>query len=442
MSASYITQCPHCQTSFRVTREQLAAARGKVRCGACMQVFDASHSLSAPPAQPPAQTQPQVPLPTAKTLIEPAFTEPKSEPKTAPKATAPNKPGAPGTLWIHDDLDLDSIDLDLELSHLEEQEQQLSREFQLLASRTHQEPEPAAAHDESWAQRLLDEDKPSAAPLGARPKPVSTDEPTKVALPLAQVKRIEPEFDEALNEPDEETEDGLNPAFVRALSDDSLKTESATDSLSAVDDQDDDLEPPLSPTAARFSERSEPSLRHDGLFDLQDDPLRLDWRRAKRPWGRWIGWGLLNVLAAGFLLGQYSHYHFDELARQERFRPWFEQLCPEIGCTLPSRVDVNKITSSNLVVRSHPQYLNALLVDAILYNRAEFSQPFPLIELRFADLSGKLLASRRFKPSEYLAGELAGQQQMPPQTPIHIALEIRDPGKQAVNYSLHFYSPE
>ena len=82
------------------------------------------------------------------------------------------------------------------------------------------------------------------------------------------------------------------------------------------------------------------------------------------------------------------------------------------------------------------------VVDAILYNRAPFAQPFPLLEIRFADLNGKLLASRSFKPSEYLSGELAGQTIMPPQVPIHIALDILDPGAKAVNYSLGFHSPD
>ncbi|MDC6711176.1 DUF3426 domain-containing protein, partial [Leclercia adecarboxylata] len=88
------------------------------------------------------------------------------------------------------------------------------------------------------------------------------------------------------------------------------------------------------------------------------------------------------------------------------------------------------------------EFTGALVVDAILYNRAAFAQPFPLLEIRFADLNGKLLASRSFKPSEYLSGELAGQTQMPPQVPIHIALDILDPGAKAVNYSLSFHSPE
>ena len=119
-----------------------------------------------------------------------------------------------------------------------------------------------------------------------------------------------------------------------------------------------------------------------------------------------------------------------------------DSICPTLGCELPALVDIGQIKSSNLVVRSHPDFTGALVVDAILYNRAPFAQPFPLLEIRFADLNGKLLASRSFKPSEYLSGELAGQTIMPPQVPIHIALDILDPGAKAVNYSLGFHSPD
>ena len=34
-----VTQCPHCKTRFRVTEHQLQLAAGRVRCGACLTVF-------------------------------------------------------------------------------------------------------------------------------------------------------------------------------------------------------------------------------------------------------------------------------------------------------------------------------------------------------------------------------------------------------------------
>lgn len=54
-----LTRCPHCETTFRVTAEQLKARHGQVRCGACRGVFDALESLveelsAAFPPPPPA----------------------------------------------------------------------------------------------------------------------------------------------------------------------------------------------------------------------------------------------------------------------------------------------------------------------------------------------------------------------------------------------------
>ncbi|MBS7726060.1 zinc-ribbon domain-containing protein [Pseudomonas lalucatii] len=45
MTESFVTQCPHCRTSFRVNQAQLGAAHGAVRCGACLHVFNAAQQL-------------------------------------------------------------------------------------------------------------------------------------------------------------------------------------------------------------------------------------------------------------------------------------------------------------------------------------------------------------------------------------------------------------
>ena len=45
MTQSFVTQCPHCRTSFRVNLTQLGAAHGAVRCGACLHVFNAAQQL-------------------------------------------------------------------------------------------------------------------------------------------------------------------------------------------------------------------------------------------------------------------------------------------------------------------------------------------------------------------------------------------------------------
>ncbi|MDA7085013.1 DUF3426 domain-containing protein [Pseudomonas sp. SA3-5] len=442
MTESFVTQCPHCHTSFRVSLVQLGAARGAVRCGACLHVFNAAQQLLEQGQLPGASLQTAPPVPAAtRPAAAPA-------PQPMPEQTATQHKGDSDTLWIHDDLDLDSLDLDEELAKLEEQEQLLAQQFLALnQAPAHTEPfrPPADTgnHDEAWAEALLHEDSLQAPPrFSAIPHEDSADDPPTAAssgTPLVA--------DDAAYAPSPLTLSALDADSPEPAPEDPSRRPPRHEPRIDADVLDSLDQPPTDSAAPhpseRISARSEPGLRDEHLFELLDEPLQLDdWQPPRKPWGRWFGWGLLNLLAATALIGQHIHYNFDELARQDQYRPWFEQFCPVFGCTLPSKVDIDQIKSSNLVVRSHPEFSGALVVDAILYNRAPFAQPFPLLEMRFADLNGRLLASRRFKPSEYLAGELAGQLEMPPQTPIHVSLDILDPGAQAVNYSLSFHSPE
>ncbi len=424
MTDSFVTQCPHCQTSFRVSHNQLSVARGVVRCGACLQVFNAARQLLEQSA---AQVPPAV--------VPPAAPEP-----------APEQPLAAGRReWSAADLDLDELDLDGELAKLEQREIQPTTVFSHAAapakdSLSAQRDTPGA-DDETWPDSLFSE------PASERQALDDIVEPLPPIIDQGPLE-LEPQ-------PHERTEPSLT------LSDIDLEETPTAPALHAVEqherteraehfsalDADSELDPHehAEPEPAHPREkhvRNEPAMHDAPLLDLVDDPLQLDWQKRRSPWGRRLLWLLLIVLAAAALAGQYIWYHFDELARQDQYRPWFQQLCPEIGCTVPSKVDIALIKSSNLVVRSHPEFNGALIIDAIIYNRATFSQPFPLLELRFADLNGQLIASRRFKPGEYLSGDMAGKAEMPPQTPIHIALDILDPGPKAVNYSLSFRSPE
>ena len=46
------TRCPHCISFFAVSAEQLAVADGRVRCGACLSIFDGlEHLTEQPPRQ-------------------------------------------------------------------------------------------------------------------------------------------------------------------------------------------------------------------------------------------------------------------------------------------------------------------------------------------------------------------------------------------------------
>lgn len=422
---SFVTQCPHCQTSFRVSGAQLSAAHGVVRCGACMAVFNAARYLQARVTETPPAPRAASPIPESpQHLLQPAPIKP-------PK-------GDPNTFWIHDDLDLDDLDLDEELAKLERQERELSREFQALQSNHTGTPgrrvEPTDSQDETWAERLLGDDMSSTdTPAAPHCEPVHDSEPRHAELRLTAVTDAHPAPPAPLASTGSPLSDHLDaPA-------DPPRSEPAVEEMHAPDEP----APTASPVRGERQPRTRKSQDDAPLFELDDEPLQLDWQQARRrPWGRWLGWGMLCLLALATLAGQYVYFNFDELSRQDEYRPWLARVCPSLGCELPPKVDISQIRSSNLVVRSHPEFTGALVVDAIIYNRASFPQPFPLLEIRFDDINGRTLARRTFKPGEYLSGELAGQREMPSQIPIHIALDILDPGAKAVNYSLSFRSPE
>lgn len=410
MTDSFVTQCPHCQARFRVNHAQLSVARGVVRCGSCLQVFNAARQLLEQRGQASAP-EPQVPEVPTELTPEPA------------RAISQKQ-------WTAEELDLDNLDLDEELAKLERRE--IQHTLPMGADRRQPGTDRRQKEESFSASRdtVKAEEEKWAASLFSEPPEERIHVTEDVPEPATQ-QRTEPSMSFHTDDIDDEPplrstpdDDDIDPPFTPL-------TQSA-----------DDVEPQERPKPRRKRSRAETSVQDDQLLDLEDDPLHLYAQKRPSGWGRRLVWLLLVLIAAGGLAGQYIAYQFDDLARQDAYRPWFQQLCPTLGCTVPSRVDIAHIKSSNLVVRSHPDFAGALVVDAIIYNRATFSQPFPLLELRFADLNGSLIASRRFKPAEYLSGELAGVSEMPSQTPIHISLDILDPGNKAVNYSLSFHSPE
>ncbi|AAO58292.1 DUF3426 domain-containing protein [Pseudomonas syringae group genomosp. 3] len=453
MTDSFVTQCPHCQTSFRVSHAQLSVARGVVRCGACLQVFNAARQLLEQRAIDDSE---KVALAAVPVIIEQPRAEPRLESEPGPTLT-PKPTSEPisetgeapddDDPWQVSEMDLDNLNLDEELARLEQRETRRPDTFaspasdigngngngngnvSLTAKRDTRQADEAA-----WIDTVHNDDVEHLPELHA--EVIDHTDTSEEPAPLSDNDRTEPSLSLDKNLDDDE------PRVPVVIQHKALPVEKA-ERWSAVDDDDedhDDHEP--EPEQRGKRSRSEPAVRDQTLLDLTDDPLQLDWQRPKPRWGRRFAWGLLILLALAGLAVQYVWYHFDQLARQDQYRPWFQQICPQIGCKVPSKVDISQLKSSNLVVRSHPEFQGALVVDAIIYNRAPFSQPFPLLELRFSDTGGQLIASRRFKPSEYLSGEMAGKEEMPPQTPIHIALDILDPGAKAVNYSLNFRSPE
>lgn len=349
MTGPYKTRCPHCEAQFKISEEHLAQAKGAVRCGSCLRVFQATeHLLEGPPL-----VREETPAPAADWSA--------ALPKEAlPEKTPAPAPSSPDRIRAEDDRQLQLSDSFLSLEK-EDPVPDLDLE---LGNHPHEQT------DESWAEALLQE-------LESDPEPVTADTRDAGAPATPQPAPAEPE--------------------------------------AAADDAFEFLNGPATARSAARRELDSPPRRN---------PLAL------------LGWTLAVLLALTVLAGQYLFFHFDTLSRDPRWRPAFAEACAVAGCTLPPRVDTTQLRGTNLVVRSHPRFDNALVVDALLFNEASWPQPFPELELTFIDLQGKPVARRRFQAGEYLRGELAGAGAMPIRTPIHVSLEIVDPGHKAVSYHL------
>ena len=414
-----ITQCPKCETTFRVNSAQLKVAKGAVRCGACLNVFNAAdHFKNEQPLANKKQDDRTEDMFSANANKATAAAGSSAKPSSQPAAaeTSSRLIQDDDDELIHDDrlIDDDSdllIDDDSGLDLIDDEDENetnfandFNEEFlSLSASANEANPfysdgdmptedfEEDSGDDESWAQALLDDDEDEDL------KP-SVDQPVRVN-PAPQVNKKKPEVEL------EDWDDEINEAAELAAA------------------------AQLRPEAKRPSSQFQ---------YIQADPLQLSLpdRRARRM--RWVWFGC-SVLAALGLAVQMAYFNFEKWSRDPQLRPWYQSACQQLACALPPIYDLKQIrTTATPRVNSHPKFEHALSVDVLFMNHASYEQPFPVLQLSFTDKRGQLVAQRQFQPVEYLAGEAAGMNMMPSLVPVHIALEIKDPGPTADNYQVSF----
>lgn len=403
--SSLLTRCPNCQTQFRVTDQQLGIANGKVRCGNCMKIFNAVEHQTAPPASSASDGQ----------SAAAGFTATEDD------------------LVFQDDPEEDATEHSYAGNKLTFSEDELSDSFRSFDEEgpsfdSEEADEEQSKVDESWAEAmLLEEPRKDAA------KPAPEDVPAKPEPTRDAERNREPDArPEPSREPEPEQPPAPQPRPELALE----PTDHEPLQASA---------PPAAESAALESfsaERERPSYKPASPYqDLGHDPISLD--NGGRSWLRTTVWTLLVLGLLGLLGAQVGYYQFDRLAAIPELRPYYETACQYAGCELKPLVDVSQIKSRKLVVRTDPQQRDALVVDAEIINRAPFDQPFPAIALTFSNLNGDVVAQSVFPPEDYLAGDASDLTAMPNGVPVRIAIRIRDPGRDAVNYNIAFrrYAP-
>ena len=167
-----------------------------------------------------------------------------------------------------------------------------------------------------------------------------------------------------------------------------------------------------------------------GIPSMTIEPISLEEDKPQST--GWI-WSLIALLFIVAAMAQIAYFRFDSAARSETWRPMYEQICAVAGCALPGIQNVQLIRASNTVFNQHRTDPTGIVVDTLLTNTADYPQPYPDIELEFRDLNGQIVAQRTFAPSDYLAGDVLPGDSMPSDIPVHIALEVVNPGPEAVS---------
>ena len=101
--------------------------------------------------------------------------------------------------------------------------------------------------------------------------------------------------------------------------------------------------------------------------------------------------------------------------------------------------DLDRIHLVSRELTSHPGQPGRLRLSATIVNRASRSQPYPDLEILLLDAGGQVVASQRFVPGDYLAADRPANAKMAPHAYLPLALDLEDPGEQAVGFELRFH---
>ena len=447
------TQCPFCQTVFGVADEHLAAAAGQVRCGYCKQLFNAEENLLIGLPEQDNETDIDETgqardASSAEAIGEEGMLE--EEEGAAPQQPSIYQQTALSPPNNDDQAALNAIfaDLDTRLVRMSEQ----TSDTQDEEGKEEELPERIAPTIDLSLDDIESSGyypTPSREERGPQQPYIDPDDlETLDKLGFDEIEEAEADIAEfSENEaPSGNWDEVDTDTTIEFIHDTAAKQESrkkpAHGFLSEEDEPGDDETP-----SARAEEREEePLIGVEPPMDFEQEELPYHLRdsfatQEAVPRSRWrlLFVTLLFFLALTGIIFQLALFRNVELANKlPQLKPYLSQFCRYFPCTFSGPKEVKRIHITDREVRAHPKMKNALLVSAIFVNRAEISQPYPDIVLTLSDLTNTVLAQRRFSPADYLSKTKDRFQLMNPGVPLHIQLEVLDPGNDAVNFEFTF----
>lgn len=155
-------------------------------------------------------------------------------------------------------------------------------------------------------------------------------------------------------------------------------------------------------------------------------------RRTPQSLWRWLAAVLIVLLCVQLLVVER-----DRLAERAWARPWLERACALFGCELAPWYAPQDFAVLSHDVRPYPDTGNGLRMSLSFRNDAPFAQDWPILEVRFLDINGRITGVRRFVAREYLGAEPARRRIASGQT-VNAELALLDPGQNSLSYEFQF----
>lgn len=367
---SMLTQCPNCQTTFRVTSEILRVAEGQVRCGRCQTQFDALERL----------------LDESDVSFDDTgrYAQPRTSSATGAH-TALDDPAA------HEEVTLEG-------RHIE-----ISGRYRVDEDADDQ-PQIREESAEEWVE-IEDVDAAEEPAQPAETDPIFADEDEEARVAAAEDAR------EPVDAADEIERFGAE-TDAQADGDELLEEPEAAEARS-----------PLHSFARRQSAETDAAVD-----DLDLLPPAAPARDTARIWKI-----LAGPLALLFAL-QLIHNYRSSLARHPQLGPAVVGLYDMFGLTLKPDWDLHAYEILQWHVGSDPVQPGTLKVRASIKNVARFAQPYPMLRLVLEDRWGEQVRAREFQPAEYLDPSTAPNRLLAPAQQTTATISIVDPGPDAEGF--------
>lgn len=444
--SSFITQCPHCETSFNITQAQLKLANGKVRCGFCLKIFSALEQQlfteeynSQSEIQDLENEQPSGL--NAKTCLEDyyVYIERYKEKTILTYSESLNELAQILVPIKHISAKVEKTDLfvseqtnyDSEEESEEENEETTGSSLAESYNPEEEDTEESYAKDENTLDEKVEEIEE------AEESEETIETPSEELSTYTSNESLDDTLEEKA---DENTEADITDDLGNEL--DEKTNEEISSSVAAITtkSENDKKKEELQSLEELYDDEA---LATDGgipLHTIREEPIPI-YRQQSRSALITFALFFSNILLILGIAVQYAWANIDTYLREARFSPLTGLICNVADCPAVERFDISLFSTDQLLVNTHPSIPNALQIDFIFRNSADFAQAFPLVELSFSDLNRRLVANRLFTPEEYLQQDLQQFTQLMPNSSIQIRLEISDPGAEAINYSLTLRTP-